>query len=354
VDGFLGKQEIRASLKLRDWEKAQARIREWEAEGKATAQEHAEPVTVHKAWEQFLSDCEARNLREPTLKKYRHLQRQAEEFGEQHGLRSIEEFNLEMLLTFRASWPNANLSALKKLELLRTFYRFALENGWVLENWAKKIRNPKVDPHVTMPLSPDEIIRTLRACDELEGISPLERLRLRALIRLLRYSSLRISDAVTLPRERVKGDRLFLYTAKTGVPVQLPLPKFVIEALDAVSAGGRHFFWTGRSKPKTPISHWQDLLKRVFEKAEIERGHAHRLRDTFAVELLLRGVPLERVSVLLGHRSIKVTERHDAPWVSARQEQLEADIKQSWSADPVAFAETKGTSEVHEKQQRVN
>ena len=28
-------------------------------------------------------------------------------------------------------------------------------------------------------------------------------------------------------------------------------------------------------------------------------GHAHRFRDTFAVELLLASVPLERVSVLL-------------------------------------------------------
>ena len=43
------------------------------------------------------------------------------------------------------------------------------------------------------------------------------------------------------------------------------------------------------------------------------------LRDTFAVECLLGGVPLERVSVLLGHSSVKVTERHYAPWVQKRQ-----------------------------------
>jgi integrase/recombinase XerD len=34
---------------------------------------------------------------------------------------------------------------------------------------------------------------------------------------------------------------------------------------------------------------------------------------TFAVELLLAGVPLERVSVLLGQPSIKVTEKHYIP-----------------------------------------
>ena len=72
-------------------------------------------------------------------------------------------------------------------------------------------------------------------------------------------------------------------------------------------------------------------------------GHAHRFRDTFAVELLLAGVPLERVSNRLGHQSVKVTERHYAPWVRARQEQLEADVKGTWSQDLLALRETKGT-----------
>ena len=38
---------------------------------------------------------------------------------------------------------------------------------------------------------------------------------------------------------------------------------------------------------------------------------------------------MERVSVLLGHSSIKVTEKHYSPWVRARQEQLEADVKRT-------------------------
>jgi hypothetical protein len=36
----------------------------------------------------------------------------------------------------------------------------------------------------------------------------------------------------------------------------------------------------------------------------VQGGHAHRFRDTFATELLLTGVPLERISILLGHHSI--------------------------------------------------
>jgi len=53
-------------------------------------------------------------------------------------------------------------------------------------------------------------------------------------------------------------------------------------------------------------------------------------RDTFSVELLLAGVPIERVSILLGHQSVRITEKHYAPWVRARQEQLEADVRRTW------------------------
>ena len=80
------------------------------------------------------------------------------------------------------------------------------------------------------------------------------------------------------------------------------------------------------------------------EKAQIAGGHAHRFRDTFAVELLLAGVPMERVSILLGHRTIRVTEKHYAPWVRARQEQLEADVRRAWGNWQ---SPTKGTPEVH-------
>jgi hypothetical protein len=68
ADGFLNGVEIRESLDLRDWEKAQQRIREWEAEGRQVQTEP--PMTVDQACDEFLVDAEARKLREATLEKY--------------------------------------------------------------------------------------------------------------------------------------------------------------------------------------------------------------------------------------------------------------------------------------------
>jgi len=150
-------------------------------------------------------------------------------------------------------------------------------------------------------------------------------------------------------------NKLFLYTRKTGVPVYCPLPDFAVEALCTCPKTNAHyFFWTGESDPKSAVGGWQRSLKKLFRLAGIPDEHAHRFRDTFAVELLLAGVSLEQVSVLLGHKSIRVTERHYAPWVRARQEQMEAHLKRSWAKDPVALQRTKGTPEVHGEAEVVN
>jgi integrase/recombinase XerD len=45
-------------------------------------------------------------------------------------------------------------------------------------------------------------------------------------------------------------------------------------------------------------------------------------RDTFAVEYLLTGMPLEEVSRLLGHSNVLITQKHYAPWVVERQQKL--------------------------------
>ncbi|HEV2494471.1 MAG TPA: tyrosine-type recombinase/integrase [Terriglobia bacterium] len=339
ADGFIGRQEIRKTLNTRDWEKAQGIIREWEAEGSQPAE--PDPVTVAHAWEEFLADAKARNLREPTIYKYDLLSRQMERFTQDCGVRFIRDLDLPLLRRFRASWPNQNLGALKKLEFLRAFFRFAHDCKWIDENPARKLESPKVKQRPTMPFTPERVADILTACEKYgmkcrggKYRGPENVRRIRAFVLTLRHTGLRIGDAVTLERSRITGDKLFLYTAKTGTPVYCPLPDFVLNALDAMPRSSeKYFFWTGESKIESATGDWQRTLKAVFLLAGIPDGHAHRFRHTFAVGLLQVGVPMERVSVLLGHSSIKITERYYSPWVRARQEQLEADIRRSWGGN---------------------
>jgi len=176
-------------------------------------------------------------------------------------------------------------------------------------------------------------------------------LRLRALVLLLRYSGLRIRDAVTLGQDRIREGKLFLLTAKTGTVVYCPLPEAVTLGPEAFTTESRqYYFSSGESKPKSAVGDWQRTLRSYSNspgfRMDTRIASATRLR----VELLLAGVPLERVSILLGHQSTKVTEKHYSPWVAARQEQLEADVRRTWNFD----LDTKNTPQLRGESQAVN
>jgi integrase len=255
---------------------------------------------------------------------------QFQEFAVLYGHPYITDFDVDSVRRFRASWPNKNIAARKKLEAFRAFFRFVHDSGWIPTNPTTPLKPPKITEPPTAPFTREEVATILKACDVYPDRG--NRVRLRALVLLLRYSGLRIRDAATLSRSRIQGDKLFLFTAKTGTPVYCPLPPFLIDALNVIPERTAYFFWTGNSTPKTAASVWQESLKRLFTLAGVPDGHAHRFRDTFSVELLLAGVPIERVSILLGHQSVRITEKHYAPWVRARQEQLEADVRRTWEA----------------------
>jgi hypothetical protein len=72
------------------------------------------------------------------------------------------------------------------------------------------------------------------------------------------------------------------------------------------------------------------------------------------VELLLAGVPIERVSVLLGHSSTQITEKYYSAWVRARQEQLEADVRQSWALDSILVSSDSARNLTRAKRELVN
>src|ERR1700730_12273408 len=322
ADGTLAGRRYHKTLRTRNWDDAQKYAQKLEADG----QDAPKQKTVQEATDAFIRDAEARGLREPSIYKYRLLLKQLNAFAVAGGLRFLTECVVDTLRRFRESWINKNFSARKKLEALRTFFRFVHDSGWLPVNPALAIKPPKVEDSPTLPFSKDEFERVIKACDKYPHKNAA---RLRALVLLLRYSGLRIMDAVTLSKQQIKNGVLTLRTAKTGTAVRLPLHPDAIKALDSIKTD-HYYFWSGQGKKRSCVSIYQRAFKRLYELANVENGHAHHWRDTFAVELLLKRVPIADVSVLLGHQSVKITEKHYSPWVLARQEQHEDTVRKTF------------------------
>src|ERR1700739_3639226 len=63
---------------------------------------------------------------------------------------------------------------------------------------------------------------------------------------------------------------------------------------------------------------------------------------------------MERVSVILGHQSMRVIGRHYDPWVHARQQQLAANFERVWARDPMCCTGAEDTRRIRENPKAVN
>ena len=361
-DARINGRRVHRSMHLTDWEQAQQLAQQWIGGGNAVylkrepERQKVErppesgpqnvPISLEQAWEKFLAKARNRNLCASTVYKYDLLRRQMSSFAQRRGLRLVREFNLDALEEFQGEWAEGALARSKKLERLKAFFRAAVIRRWIAQNPARDLQGPKVKPRPTLPFSQEEMKRILDAVsaypDKSGKTGRVNAIRLRAFILALRYTGLRIGDVTSLTTARLVGNKIVLYTQKTGQPVYCAIPVFVADALkDVPRLSERYFFWTGNSTLHTAIGSWQRTLRKLCKLAGVQNGHAHRFRDTFAVELLLAGVPTEEVAVLLGHSNIGITQKHYSPWVHSRQRQLEANLERAWNRDPIVLLNVK-------------
>ena len=323
AEGTVHGEKVRRSLDLSNWEAAVRLVREWEVS------KPEKTVSMSDACDRFLADAKARKLREGSILKYEQAVKTLRTID-----KTVRQVTVEDIRKLRESWGISALTMQKRLETVRSFFRFCEDTGWCNGNPAKAVKAPKTDPEPTLPFSDKEIFGILDALETkyLEShpfSNELTKKKIRAFILVMLHSGIRISDCVLLRKERINDGKLFIRKAhKNSAPVWVPLPPKVLDALDAIGATD-FYFSTGRGKVKTWTTEWEERLKKVFVLAGLPEGHSHQLRDTFSVNLLRKGRTLEDVAALLGN-TVDVCEKHYSPWVQSRQSALEDAVRATW------------------------
>lgn len=335
IQGVVAGRAIRHSLKTASWERAEELKREIDDGARPAVDEP--PITIEEALGRFLSDCQARNLNFSTLNKYRYLERQLAAFAKENGYRNLVELDARAVRDFRNSWKLGPLTSAKELERLRAFFRYSVDSDLIEKNPAKTIRPPVVKLRPREPFSESDQAKMLLWTNHPVWKPPEGKKVMLAphpktpiFLKLLMFSALRITDAATLQKERIQDGKLFLYAAKTGRPVRVPLPPDLIKELEGIPGPELFHSPQGSQTPQTVSDYWRDQIKKVLDFLGIEKPHPHRFRHTLAVNMLNNGSSVEDVAAVLGNSPAIVT-MHYAPWVESRQDRISEQIRKTWN-----------------------
>lgn len=111
---------------------------------------------------------------------------------------------------------------------------------------------------------------------------------------------------------RMKGEdvdfslgKIFVPTSKNGKSGYIPITEELVPILQALIKGPKQLV-LGSYTP-SGISH---IFPELAKAADVLNFHFHDLRHTFAYHLLSQGESIYKVSKLLLHSSVRVTEEH--------------------------------------------
>ena len=249
------------------------------------------------------------------------------------GSMALDKLQPEIIDKFLKSKTDEGLSP-RYVKLLRTVLSMSLDQAI---RWKLVDSNPaKFSASIKQPQ------RQSRALSETEAKALLTGARddrLGALWTLLLTLGLRRGEALALTwsdydrkaktlsitkNRKKEGSKVVVGSLKTEASRRtLPLPQFICQALDNHRANQlkeKEYLLSLGVQWKEPNAmfatvwgHYLDpdntskLFKSVARKAGLEGWHLHELRHSAATFLITNGTPLEQVSKLLGHSSIRIT-----------------------------------------------
>jgi site-specific recombinase XerD len=189
--------------------------------------------------------------------------------------------------------------------LLSLTYRLGMQNGKVLSNPARLVRQRKEDNGRIRFLSPEEE-RALR------GVILNDYLQHEPELDLALNTGLRRSEQYNLVWDCVSFERkqLTVLRSKNGETRHVPLNDAAIHALRRLQASSNGTPYVFLASDGTRLCSPRSWFDAAVDDAKLLDFTWHCLRHTFASRLVMKGVDLRTVQVLMGHKTIQMTCRY--------------------------------------------
>ena len=193
-----------------------------------------------------------------------------------------------------------------RIRFVRSLFRFAYEETYLISNPALKLREPKMDKRIPMFLIEEDVIHLKISCQSL---------RERALLEFLYSTGCRVGEVEKLNIDDLKWENSSAIVNGKGskqrevyftTECKVWLKKYLESREDTCKA----LFVTDTHPTRRmsiPTIRW--ALKRLAGRGEIEANvYPHRFRHTYACQLLDNGAPLDFIQGMLGHEKASTTQ----------------------------------------------
>ena len=308
-----GTTKDRRRIKLgtsKDLTLTQARIKALEVEGAGC---NNAALSLSQVFEQYEQSGEYSGKRSMGRERKRYDSIVAPIIGKKE-IKAISLADIQAVLaSLRTSLSDATKN--RYLAMLRSIFRFAVDHDYCEKDPTRSIKLKREVPVKLYEVNDELINRLAVAVDWLEERYP----RTSCLVELLLLTGMRLGEALSLKWGDVDFTllQITLRTTKSGRPRHVPISdecSDVLDRLAEVTADFPEDGWLfpssfGLSHMTRPVRPWKKACRAARLPLSLR---FHDLRHIFASACVKDGIPLYTVQGLLGHSSIRMTERYSA------------------------------------------
>lgn len=194
----------------------------------------------------------------------------------------------------------------RKINSIKTFYRFLKLNNFLKEDPSLLITHPKYEVKPPRILSKLEYRALRDACRD--------DLRISAVVELLLQTGIRISELANIQLEDVANNVLKIRPQESHAEREIPLNKSAKNAVDHYlsirpKTDEKIVFITKSGRPLL-IRNIRTAIDRYFRLAGIKVAKVNDLRHTWIAYQLISGANVVLVSKLAGHKRLSTTEKY--------------------------------------------